>query len=86
MPGSKVSVALRPERSELVKQGRQAILAGRIQNIVYFGTDTTYYVELDGGGSYTVRLQNREGARLPFAQGEAVGVAFAPDAVQILTD
>jgi spermidine/putrescine transport system ATP-binding protein len=84
--GTKVSLALRPERSSLVKAGSPALLTGRVQNIVYFGTDTTYYVELEGSGSFTVRMQNREGARLSFAQDEIVGVAFAPDAVQILAD
>jgi spermidine/putrescine transport system ATP-binding protein len=84
--GATVSIALRPERSLLVKAGGSAILDGKIQNIVYFGTDTTYYLELEGGGSFTVRMQNREGARLAFAQEEPVGVTFAPDAVQILAD
>jgi spermidine/putrescine transport system ATP-binding protein len=84
--GAKVHIAIRPERAALVKQGDQALLAGRVQDIVYFGTDTTYHVELAGGGQLTVRTQNREGARLAFVQDEPVGIAFAADAVQVLAD
>ena len=38
-------------------------VAGTLSNIVYFGTDTHYHVELDGGGEFIVRHQNSQARR-----------------------
>jgi spermidine/putrescine transport system ATP-binding protein len=83
--GGKATVALRPERVSLTRAADR-ILSGRIDNIVYFGTDTSFYLTLADGKPFMVRVQNREGARQPYAVGEEVGVAFRPDAVQVLRD
>ena len=32
--------------------------SGRLENVVYFGTDTHFHVRLDGGGEFIVRQQN----------------------------
>jgi spermidine/putrescine transport system ATP-binding protein len=80
--GAKVTLAIRPERIELVRPGTEAHLTGRIANIVYFGTDTT-----DGTNQpITVRVQNRRGHQEVLKAGDAVGLRIAPEAMQILKD
>jgi spermidine/putrescine transport system ATP-binding protein len=83
-----VTLAVRPERAEIVEhaEDRPGELAGGVENIVYFGTDTTYHVALDGGGGFVVRLQNREGARHRPEVGGRVGILLPGEAVQVLRD
>jgi spermidine/putrescine transport system ATP-binding protein len=58
-----------------------------VTNIVYFGTDTTYHVELDGSRQeVTVRVQNRRGHQEVLKAGDVVGLRIAPEAMQILKD
>ncbi len=83
--GMDVTVAVRPERLFLTDAAGGAI-KGRVDNIVYFGTDTTYQVTLQDGGAVIVRAQNSDGARPRFAVGDAVGVDLAADALQVLRD
>ncbi|MHB1060171.1 MAG: TOBE domain-containing protein, partial [Rhodanobacter sp.] len=83
--GMDVTVAVRPERLFLTDAAGGAI-RGRVDNIVYFGTDTTYQVALQDGVAVTVRAQNRDGARPRFAVGDDVGVDLAADALQVLRD
>jgi spermidine/putrescine transport system ATP-binding protein len=82
--GMDVTVAVRPERASLARSG--GALKGRVENVVYFGTDTTYHVMLAEGGPFTVRTQNREGAKARFSIGDAVSVELAADSLQILAD
>jgi len=82
----KVTVGMRPEHADVVKAGKTATLAGALFNIVYFGTDTHYHVALDNGGEFIVRHQNSRGSGSQFAVGEKVGIAFEPDAAQVLKD
>ena len=88
--GAQVTLALRPERIDLLAQADEPVsgdLAGRVAQVVYFGTDTLYFLELDGiPGRFQVRVQNRNGARAEFAAGAKVGVRVAADAVQVLVD
>jgi spermidine/putrescine transport system ATP-binding protein len=85
-PGSRVTVAVRPERAALGPPAGDAALTGRIENIVYFGTDTTFHLLLGSGHGFVVRVQNAQGAGQPFALGETVGIRLAPDALQVLRD
>jgi spermidine/putrescine transport system ATP-binding protein len=87
-PGTQVTLALRPERADLVAEPGDG-LAGEVTRIVYFGTDTLYFVALEGAGleeAFQARVQNREGAVPQFAVGDRVGVEVAADAVQVLAD
>jgi len=88
--GMKVTVAVRPERTALTPRiaaaGNGAVLRGRIENVVYFGTDTIYHLLLADGAPFIVRMQNREGARRAFRVGDEVGVAVPRDALQFLRD
>ena len=82
-----MTLAIRPERMELVRPGAEAHLAGNISNVVYFGTDTTYHVQVGGTNQVvTARVQNRRGHQEAVKVGDAVGLRIAPDAMQILKD
>ncbi len=79
------TIAVRPERAALSPGGNGG-LPGKVENVVYFGTDTTYHIVLDGGTPFTVRVQNKLGATQPFAIGDAIAIAIPPDAAQVLRD
>ena len=85
--GARVTAAVRPERVGLAKlNGVTGGLKGRIENVVYFGTDTTFHVVLEDGTPFVVRVQNRDGARRTLAAGDAVAVQLPADALQVLRD
>ena len=84
--GDAITLAVRPERIELVPAGMGAVLQGRVETVVYFGTDTIFHVTLDDGAKVTVRAQNRDGARPIAAPGERVGLAVPGEALQVLAD
>jgi spermidine/putrescine transport system ATP-binding protein len=81
-----VTVVVRPEHAGLVRKGGKADLWGKLENIVYFGTDTHYHVKLDGGAEFIVRQQNSRGGGAGHAVGDAVGVALEDHAAQVLRD
>ncbi|MDC3347807.1 ABC transporter ATP-binding protein [Paracoccaceae bacterium] len=80
----KVTVAVRPEHALLEPPG--ALIDGKLENIVYFGTDTHYHVMLDGGARFVVRRQNQPDAVEAYTIGDAVGVSFNPGVGQVLRD
>ncbi len=80
----KVTIAVRPEHATLEPPG--ALIDGRLENIVYFGTDTHYHVTLEGGAPFVVRRQNQPDAAEVHAVGDAVGIAFRPGVGQVLKD
>lgn len=93
--GARVTAAVRPERVKLAgPKGDGASnpeqdgdgLSGKVENVIYFGTDTTFHLQLDSGHPFTVRVQNRDGARQPFTPGDAVRVGLPPDSLQVLRD
>jgi spermidine/putrescine transport system ATP-binding protein len=81
-----VTVVVRPEHADLVAASSKADLKGKLDNIVYFGTDTHFHVKLDGGASFIIRQQNSRGGGLGHAVGEAVGVTLEDHAAQVLKD
>jgi spermidine/putrescine transport system ATP-binding protein len=85
--GSRVTLAVRPERVSLAGPGEGGGLPGTVRTVVYFGTDTTYHVDLDRlDAQVLVRVQNRSGAAGRFAEGDAVQLSVPPEAVQVLAD
>ena len=84
--GKTISIVVRPEHAEVVAKPSSGLLTGSLNNIVYFGTDTHYHVDLDTGGTFTVRMQNLRGSESGFEVGDKVGIIFKPDAVQALRD
>lgn len=81
----RTTIAVRPERVKL-GAADEGGLPGVVENVVYFGTDTTYHVRLEGDTPFTVRVQNQQGSRHPFVTGDRVGVGIPPDAAQVLRD
>jgi spermidine/putrescine transport system ATP-binding protein len=84
--GGKVTLAIRPERIDLVKPGADCHLSGTVENVVYFGTDTHFHIDLESGGNVMVRVQNRRGHQGVLNVGDAVGLRIAPEAMQVLRD
>ncbi|WP_366552894.1 ABC transporter ATP-binding protein [Aquibaculum sediminis] len=82
--GARVTLAVRPERAEISREGSG--LPARIEQIVYFGTDTHYHLRLDDQTPFVVRHQNRAGATSRYSRGEEVRVTISPDAVRVLQD
>ncbi|HSF94463.1 MAG TPA: TOBE domain-containing protein, partial [Thermohalobaculum sp.] len=74
---------VRPEHATL---GAEGDLAGRLENIVYFGTDTHYHVRLADGADFVVRSQNLRDSAEAFREGQDVAIALKSDAVQVLRD
>jgi spermidine/putrescine transport system ATP-binding protein len=87
-PGADVSVAVRPEKMNLGESNNASNqLRGRVEGIVYIGTDTHYEVRLPGEQSVRVRQQNhRPGARPLATEGDEVTVSFATNAARLLTE
>ncbi len=83
--GKAVTLAVRPERANLAPPGG-AGLAGIVEQVVYEGTDTTYYVLLAGGLRFRLREQNREGARPRVGTGDAIAVTLPAAAIRVLVE
>jgi spermidine/putrescine transport system ATP-binding protein len=85
--GQKVAVAVRPEKVELGQAGLGNIFQGRVDEVVYIGTDTHYRVRLPGGQALRARRQNSRAQSLPVAQvGDEVTVSFATAAARVLAE
>ncbi|WP_299847540.1 ABC transporter ATP-binding protein [uncultured Paracoccus sp.] len=83
--GPQVTMAIRPEHLELVAADAGQ-LSGRLSNIVYFGTDTHFHVDLGEGGALVVRSQNKPDQMPRLTAGEAVGISVLPGTGQVLRD
>lgn len=83
--GGPVTLAVRPEHAKL-EVPEDALLTGRMANVVYVGTDTHYHVALDGGERFVVRRQNAPGQAQDWQEGDTVGVRFAAGVGQVLRD
>jgi spermidine/putrescine transport system ATP-binding protein len=83
-PNGKATVVVRPEHARLVKGAGD--IAGTVDTIVYFGTDTHINVRLGDGELFTVRQQNTRNGGCGFDSGEPVGIQIGDDAAQVLKD
>jgi putrescine transport system ATP-binding protein len=88
--GSKVTVAVRPEKLAVTREAAAAgalnTLAGQVVDIGYTGDWTTYVIELAGGRR--IRAAQANAARFvdrPITWGDAVTARFAPEAGVVLT-
>jgi len=86
--GQHVSVAVRPEKLRLnseVKGGNN--IKGRVEDIIYIGTDTHYGVRFSGGQKARVREQNLSQAQKEIAKiGDDVTVSFTRTSPRLLTE
>jgi spermidine/putrescine transport system ATP-binding protein len=83
--GQRVTAAIRPEHARLVPP-EEGALAGTVETVVYFGTDSHYHLTLSDGSRFTARLQNTAGGMRHAGEGDRVGIAIAPHSVQVLRD
>ena len=61
-------------------------LKARVRTLVYFGTDTHCHLGLSDGTEIVARLQSPATGDAGLAEGQEVGVTFAPGAVQRVED
>ncbi|WDZ79679.1 ABC transporter ATP-binding protein (plasmid) [Ensifer adhaerens] len=77
-----VTFIVRPEHASVV--AGSAHLAGLVEKIVYFGTDTHLHLRLSGGEAFTVRQQNGSVSGSAVEVGQSVAVAIAEGAAQVV--
>lgn len=86
--GQQVSVAVRPEKLRLnaeVKDGNN--LQGRVEDVIYIGTDTQYGVRFPGNHKVRVREQNTSQAHKEIAKvDDEVTISFTATSPRILTE
>ncbi|ASJ71879.1 ABC transporter ATP-binding protein [Granulosicoccus antarcticus] len=80
-----VTVVVRPEHASLTDDIDRATLTGKLENIVYSGTDTHYHVSLPNRQSFIIRSQNRRGGTADHEQGQLVGISIDEAAAQLVT-
>ncbi|MDF1726673.1 MAG: ABC transporter ATP-binding protein [Sulfitobacter sp.] len=80
-----VTLAVRPEHASLTTPA-EGLLEGRLGEIIYFGTDTHFHVDLADGTPFVLRQQNRPADEGGFASGDPVGVNFPAASAQVLRD
>jgi len=86
--GQQVSVALRPEKLRLnaqIEGGNN--LKGRVEDVIYIGTDTHYGVRFAGGQKVRVREQNITQGQHEIVQiADEASVSFTYVSPRILTE
>ena len=81
-----VTVIIRPEHVTLTTNNSHAHLRGTVNNSVYFGTDTHYYLTLDSGEEFVIRQQNQRGEKSRVNAGTQVGILINEDCIQVLSN
>ncbi|HET9909305.1 MAG TPA: ABC transporter ATP-binding protein [Anaerolineales bacterium] len=86
--GQQVSVAVRPEKLRLNNErSGDNNLKGRVEEVIYIGTDTHFGVRFAGGQKVRVREQNIAHTNDEFAKtGDEVMVSFTRISPRILTE
>jgi len=88
--GQSVAIALRPERTDLRSPDQahdRASLPGRVEEVVYIGTDTRYIVRLTDRTAMVVRQQNLGGTdAMSVSAGVEVLVTWDTRDVRLLTE
>jgi len=85
-PKDKVTVVVRPEHAQIVGNGTQATLSGKLEHVVYFGTDTHFHVRLQDGSEFIVRQQNSRTRPNSLAPGDHAGIVIDDNSAQVLRD
>lgn len=78
-----VTLAIRPERISLSAEGQ---LLGKVENVVYVGTDTVYHLNIAGQSGFKVRQQNRDGALSGYQVDDQVRVQVPVAAIKVLVE
>lgn len=90
-PGQSVTVAIRPERIHVSLEEPLAFpnrYPGRIEEMIYIGTDTLFRIRLNERLALRARMQNREGIAplAGYAPGSAIWVAWIPESARVLRE
>jgi spermidine/putrescine transport system ATP-binding protein len=85
-PKDKVTIVVRPEHAQIVGNGTQATLSGKLEHVVYFGTDTHFHVRLQDGSEFIVRQQNSRAKPNSLAPGDQAGIMIDDNSAQVLRD
>ena len=86
-PGDRITLALRPEKIELAPPESGRGFGGLVRECVYIGTDTNYFVSLDGADvTLMVRGRNSISGETQFKNGDRATVIIADGAARLLAD
>ena len=81
------SILIRPEHVLMKNSNSEkSAFKGEINNIIYFGTDTHFHLNLKTGEDFTIRKQNTPNEGNEFEVGSVVELIIDQDAIQILND
>ncbi len=82
-----VTLLERPEKIKLIALADAANKpTGKVVNVAYLGTDTTYLIALPENLTVRVRVQNTAEKTTEFALGDRVGIELCADSLRILND
>jgi putrescine transport system ATP-binding protein len=87
-PGSKVAIAIRPEKIHLAREGEAQsgnCLQGKIVSIAYRGDMSFYAVALDSGADVKIAIPHLSRGVAPANAGDRVLACIEPDACVVLT-
>jgi len=85
--GSEITVALRPEKLTIHPAGKtqQESIPGRVEEMVYIGTDTRFIVRVSDQSVLVARMQNLGEGAVMFSVGSEVAVTWDSDSARLLT-
>jgi spermidine/putrescine transport system ATP-binding protein len=85
--GSEVTVALRPEKLTIHPVGGTELenIPGRVEEMVYIGTDTRFIVRVSDQSAVVIRMQNLGEGMTVFDVGDEVAVTWDSDSARLLT-
>ena len=92
VPGCQVTLAVRPEKIRLLREppaGLLNLLSGRVEEVVYVGTETQFRVRLEEGSLLNVRQQNVVSSVDPAAYyngQDTIYVSWQPESTLVLLD
>jgi len=85
--GDKVSLSIRPEKLSISQPlGEQGEIVGRIEGLIYLGTDTHYRVRLPDDSACLVRVQNAHASKVAQGPGDEVALVLDTGAARMLAD
>ncbi|MCB0185745.1 MAG: ABC transporter ATP-binding protein, partial [Caldilineaceae bacterium] len=91
-PGARVTIAIRPEKIFLgagnAPAGQENSYSGRVEEIIYIGTDTYYHIRLAGDILIVARQQNQDytGKAAMLAEGAPAYVSWRAHNASLLTE
>jgi ABC-type Fe3+/spermidine/putrescine transport system ATPase subunit len=92
VPDRQVTLAIRPEKIRLLREppaGLRNLFSGRVEEVVYVGTETQFRVRLEEGSLLVLRQQNVVSSTDPASYWgglDAVHVSWQPESTLILLD